>query len=66
MRSFRRLGFVAFVTCGSFLVLNALANAAVAGILPVRTPEIDPTSICSAIALLIGGGLYLTNSKHRS
>jgi len=47
---------------GFLLVFGALANPA-AATPPFPTPEIDPTSVSGALALLAGGMLILTAGR---
>jgi hypothetical protein len=50
--------------CGLALILAALATPALA-FDPEPVPEIDPGSLGSALTLLIGGALILTNRLRR-
>ncbi len=53
-------------TCGLMLVLGLMAGTAQAGALPPGTPsvpEIDPSSIMGAMALLSGGIMLLTDRR---
>jgi hypothetical protein len=53
-------------TCGMMLVLSALVGTAYAGALPPDpVPEIDPSSVLGAFALLSGGLMILTD-RHRA
>lgn len=52
------------VLCGVALVVSALAVPASA-VLPPPTPEIDPASLASAVALVVGGVLVLRGRIRR-
>ena len=51
---------------GLALVLSATAMTAHAGVCPPHVPEIDPGSILSAMTLLSGGVLILTDRRRRA
>ena len=48
------------------LVLTATAATAQAGACPPPVPEIDPSSILSAMTLLSGGVMILTDRRRRA
>ena len=50
--------------CGGLLFFAALASIAV-GAPPLPTPEIDPGSLASALALVTGGGRLLSERFRR-
>jgi len=47
------------------MVLTAMAASAHAGACPPPVPEIDPSSVLSAITLLSGGVMILTDRRRR-
>ncbi len=53
----------AWKSCGLLLVLTACASTAMAA---PSVPEIDPSSIGSALALLMGGLMMLTSRRRNS
>ena len=60
---YRWLGRTARAGIGFGMILAALSTAAWA--LPHASPEIDPGSMASALTLLTGGVLMLTERKRR-
>jgi hypothetical protein len=48
------------------LVLSALGGTALAGAGPPSVPEIDPGSVLSAVTLLSGGLMVLTDRRRRA
>ena len=53
------------VLCGVALVVSALAVPASAVLPPPPSPEIDPASLASAVALVVGGVLVLRGRIRR-
>lgn len=56
---------VALKSTGLLLVLSGLAATASAGACPPVTPEIDPGSVLSALTLL-GGGVMVLTDRYRA
>jgi hypothetical protein len=52
-------------SCGLMLIMAAIATPAFAGGMHCDVPEIDPGSVGSALALLTGGFLMITERFRR-
>lgn len=55
----------ASMTCGALVIVTIIAAPVMAKSPPMGVPEIDPTSVASALALLTGGYFVLSRRIRR-